>query len=94
MEAMFVAYFIEGRDISKRITLIDVVAEADLERQRAEAVLNSNDGLEAFKEAEGMSQRYRVDGVPYFISNGKITLGGAQPPEAVLEAFGKVVGGA
>ena len=52
-----------------------------------EALLNSDEGMEAIKEAEGLSQRHRVDGVPFFIINGKITLGGAQPPEAFLEAF-------
>src|SRR5437879_12421489 len=56
MEALFVAYFTEGRDISNRQTLIDVVAEAGLDRNRAEAVLNSNDALEAMKEAEGLSR--------------------------------------
>lgn len=89
VEALFVAYFTGGRDISNRQTLIDVVAEAGLDRNRAEAVLNSNDGLEAIKEAEELSRRHRVDGVPFFIVNGKITLGGAQPPEAFLEAFGR-----
>ena len=34
MEAMFRAYFTEGRDISNRQTLIDVVAEAGLDRNR------------------------------------------------------------
>jgi predicted DsbA family dithiol-disulfide isomerase len=45
------------------------------------------------KEAEGLFGQHRVDGVPFFIINGKITLGGAQPPEAFLEAFGKAVAG-
>lgn len=94
VEALFMAYFSEGRDISNRQMLLDVVAEAGLDRNRAEATLNSNDGLEAMKEAEGLSQRHRVDGVPFFIVNGTITLGGAQPPEAFLEAFGREDGGA
>jgi predicted DsbA family dithiol-disulfide isomerase len=93
VEALFRAYFTEGRDIRNRQTLIDVVAEVGLDRHRAEAVLNSNDGLEAITEAEGLSRRHRVDGVPFFIINAKITLGGAQPPEAFLEAFGKAVSG-
>ena len=67
---------------------------AGLHRNRAEAMLNSNDGLEAIKEAEEMSRRHRVDGVPFFIIDGKITLGGAQQPDAFLGAFGKVAGGA
>jgi predicted DsbA family dithiol-disulfide isomerase len=90
-EALFRAHFAEGRDITNRQMLIDVVVEVGLDRNRAEAVLKSNDGLEAIKEAERLSQRHRVDGVPFFIINGKITLGGAQPSQAFLEAFGKAV---
>ena len=36
VEALFRAYFTEGRDISSRQTLLDVVAEAGLDRHRAE----------------------------------------------------------
>jgi predicted DsbA family dithiol-disulfide isomerase len=87
VEALFVAYFTEGRDISNRQALLDVVAEAGLDRNRAEAVLDSNDGLEAIKEAEGLSQRHRVDGVPFLMIDGEITLSGAQQPDALLDAF-------
>ena len=87
VEALFRAYFTEGKDISKRQTLIDVVSEVGLNREQAEAVLDSNDGLEAIKEAEEQARRFRVEGVPFFIVNGEITLGGAQPPEAFLAAF-------
>ena len=74
VEALFRAYFTEGRDISNRQTLIDVVAEAGLERQLAEAMLNSEEGMDAIKEAEELSRRHRVDGVPFFIINNEITL--------------------
>jgi predicted DsbA family dithiol-disulfide isomerase len=43
--------------------------------------------MEAIKEADEQARRHRVDGVPFFIINGKITLSGAQPPEAFLDAF-------
>jgi predicted DsbA family dithiol-disulfide isomerase len=89
VEALFRAYFTDGRDISNRQALIDVVAEAGLDRAKAEALLNSDDGLEAIKESDELARRFRVEGVPFFIINGKITLGGAQPPEAFLEAFGQ-----
>jgi predicted DsbA family dithiol-disulfide isomerase len=91
VEALFRAYFTDGRDISSRPTLLDVVAEAGLDRQRAESVQNSDEGMEALREAEGLSRRHRVDGVPFFIVNGKITLGGAQSPEVFLAAFAQVV---
>ena len=36
--------------------------------------------------------RFRVDGVPFFIIAGKITLAGAQPPDAFLEGFNQAIG--
>jgi predicted DsbA family dithiol-disulfide isomerase len=91
VEALFRAYFTEGRDIGNRQALLEVVAGAGLDQHKADAVLNNNDGLEAIKEAEGLSRRHRVDGVPFFIVNDKITLSGAQLPEAFLEAFNQVL---
>ena len=93
VEALFRAYFTEGRDISNRQTLTDVVTAACLNQQRTEAVLNSNEGMEAIQEAGALSQRHRVDGVPFFIVNGEISLSGAQQPEAFLEAFRQAGGG-
>jgi predicted DsbA family dithiol-disulfide isomerase len=92
VEGLFRAYFTGGRDLSNRGTLLDVVAEAGLVRGRAEAVLEGGDGLEAFSEAEGVARRYRVDGVPFFVVHGGVTLSGAQPVEAFLEAFQRALG--
>jgi predicted DsbA family dithiol-disulfide isomerase len=47
--------------------------------------------MEALRESNELGRRFRVDGVPFFIVNGKITLGGAQQPEAFLEAFKKAI---
>jgi predicted DsbA family dithiol-disulfide isomerase len=90
VESLFRSYFTEGRDISNRPTLIDVVAEAGLERQRAESVLDSDEGLNAIKVANEQAQRSRVDGVPFFILNGEIKLSGAQPPDVFLAAINQV----
>jgi predicted DsbA family dithiol-disulfide isomerase len=92
MEALFGAYFTAGRDISHRPTLIDVVVDAGLERQLAEATLKSDAGMDAIKEAEGLSRRYRIEGVPFFIISNAITLSGAQPSENLLEAFRQAAG--
>jgi predicted DsbA family dithiol-disulfide isomerase len=91
VEALFRAYFTDGRDISDRLTLLDVVAEAGLGRNKAEAVLNSDDGQEAIREANELARRIRVEGVPFFVVNGKITLSGAQQPDAFLAAFKQLV---
>ena len=92
VEALFRAYFTDGRDISDPQTLLDVIAEAGLDRGKADAELNGGEGMDAIKEAEELSRQRRVDGVPFFVVNGEITLSGAQQPEAFLEAF-KQAGG-
>jgi predicted DsbA family dithiol-disulfide isomerase len=87
VEALFRAYFTGGRDITNRQTLIDVVAEAALDRQLAESMLSNDEAIDAIKEAEERSRRHRVSGVPFFIINNEITLSGAQPSVAFLDAF-------
>jgi predicted DsbA family dithiol-disulfide isomerase len=87
VEALFKAYFTDGIDISNQQILFDVVAEAGLDRTKAEAMLNSNEDLLAIKRQEW---RFRVEGVPFFIVNGQITLSGAQPPDVFVAAFNQV----
>ena len=57
---------------------------------QAEAVLEGNGGLEAIKETERQARQFWVDGVPFFVINGRITLSGAQPVDVFLEAFKNV----
>jgi predicted DsbA family dithiol-disulfide isomerase len=92
VESLFLAYFTLGRDISNRPTLIDVVAEAGLERLRVESVLESDEGMDAIRAANEQALRFRVDGVPFFIVDGEIKLSGAQPPDVFLAAFNQAVG--
>ena len=92
VEALFRAYFNEGRDIGNHQTLIDVVSEAGLERKVAESMLGSDEGMDVMSNAQELSQRHLVTGVPFFIINNAITLSGAQEPVTFLDAFRQVVG--
>jgi len=87
VEALFRAYFTEGRDISNRQTLLDVVADAGLDRRKTEGVLNTDEGLAAIQDADQLSRHFRVEGVPFFIVNDTLTLSGAQLPDTFREAF-------
>jgi len=91
VETLFRAYFSEGQNIGNRQTLIDVAAEAGLDRQAADTMLNSDDGMEAISNGSELSQRHGVTGVPFFIIGQKITLFGAQQAETFLEAFRRVM---
>jgi len=90
VEALFLGYFTDGRDISNQQTLFDVVAEAGIDRKHAEDTLNSDEGMDAIKEAGEQAQRFRVEGVPFFIINSEITLSGAQSPDVFVAAFNQV----
>jgi predicted DsbA family dithiol-disulfide isomerase len=68
-----------------------VVAEAGLDRHKAEVVLNSDEGTAAIKAADEQLRRFRVQGVPFFIVNGQVTLSGAQEPDAFLAAFSQAL---
>ena len=69
-----------------------MVAGAGLVRHKAEALLNSDHGLEAIKEADALARRFGVDGVPFFVVNGTLTLSGAQQPRAFLAVFRQATG--
>jgi predicted DsbA family dithiol-disulfide isomerase len=83
VEAVFGAYFTEGRDISRAAVLLDVVAGVGLDRGRADAVLNSDEGL----AGEEQARRSGVQGVPHFIINDTLPLSGAREANAFLDAF-------
>ncbi len=87
VEALFRAYFTEGQDIGCRQTLIKVVTEAGLDRQAAETMLDSDEGMDVIAKSREMSQHHGVDGVPFFIINQKLTLAGAQDSEMFVKAF-------
>ena len=90
MEALFRAYFIAGRDIGHRGTLLDVLAEAGLDRDLADAELSSDKSLLAIRADEEEARQLGVQGVPFFIVNGEFALSGAQETKVFLAAFDRV----
>ena len=91
VEALFRAYFTEGRDISRTPTLLDVVAGAGLGRGRAEAILSGDEGLAAIRAAEQEARRAGVQGVPFFLINNALALSGAREVSAFIDTFDRAV---
>lgn len=91
VEALFMAYFTDGRDISSGQALIDVASKAGLERQAAETILACDKGMDVMALARDLSQQHQVTGVPFFIVDNLISLSGAQELDAFLEAFRQAV---
>jgi predicted DsbA family dithiol-disulfide isomerase len=87
VEALFLAYFTEGEDLSDRATLAEVAADAGLDRAEVYELLASDKGIDVVQAGEEQARRLGVSGVPFFVVNGRVALSGAQPPELFRQAF-------
>ena len=85
VEALFRAYFQDGRDIGDAAVLAEVASAAGLEG--AAALLASGEGeAEVRAEDEGF-RRLGITGVPSFALSGHVLFSGAVPGERMAEAF-------
>jgi predicted DsbA family dithiol-disulfide isomerase len=87
VEALFLAYFTDGRDLSDPATLAEVAAGAGLDRAEVDELLAGDKGLDVVRAGEEQARRLGVSGVPFFVVNRRVALSGAQPPELFLQAF-------
>ncbi|MFA7291177.1 MAG: DsbA family oxidoreductase [Rhodocyclaceae bacterium] len=87
VERIFSAGFCEGRFIGDPAMLADLAAQCGAGREATLAYLHSDeDAAEVVAQAARIRQ-LGIDGVPFFIFNGKLALSGAQPPEVLLDAL-------
>ncbi len=86
-KALFTAYFSEGKDFSKDVTLLEIGERVGLDKNEIAGFLNSQ---EAFAEVDLEEQSYReagINAVPTFILNDKYMIQGAQSAETFKKAF-------
>jgi predicted DsbA family dithiol-disulfide isomerase len=88
-EALFHAYFTEGRDIGNGQALVEVASEAGLDGNEVREFLASGQGVEEVRAEEAAGHRMGIRGVPYFVLNGRHTISGAQPPGVFVSALQK-----
>jgi predicted DsbA family dithiol-disulfide isomerase len=86
VEALFKAYFTDGRDLSDRATLAAVAVESGLNAREVTELLAGDRGAAEVRQWEQMGQRLGISGVPFFVINGKVALSGARPPEVFRAA--------
>jgi predicted DsbA family dithiol-disulfide isomerase len=87
VEALFSAYFGEGRDVGRHDVLAEIASEVGLPPAEALAFLDSDSGQKEVKEEELKGLKLGLQGVPFFVLNGVPAFSGAQRPQVFLEAF-------
>ena len=86
-EAFLHAYFIDGVDLTRTDNLIAIATTAGLDRSAVEQCLADPKSRQAVEQEDQRARAIGVEGVPFFIFNGKLAVSGAQGPKALLDAM-------
>lgn len=90
-EQLLHAYFVEGKLISDRDTLVEIANSVDLTKEEVVTVLEDQERYASeVRNEEMLAQQYGATGVPFFVINQKYSISGAQPTELFLSAINQV----
>lgn len=91
VDALFKAYFTEGRNVGETSVLVEIAAEAGLDAERVLKFLHSNVGADEIRSQEQSAMNAEISGVPTFMLNGEVIFSGAVGPEAMANYFRKAI---
>ena len=86
-EAFLRAYFLDGVDLTVSENLVRIATAVGLDRAKVEQCLADPQSRLAVEQEDQRARAIGVEGVPFFIFNGKLAVSGAQGPDALLAAM-------
>jgi predicted DsbA family dithiol-disulfide isomerase len=90
VEAVFRAYFQEGRHVGRVDDLVVIAGEVGLDTGAVRSALESHDHLGAVHADEAQAAAYGIQGVPFFVIDGRYGVSGAQDPDVFAGALTQV----
>lgn len=91
VERLFLAYFINGEDLTDLSFLADLAEQAGMERPVVEELLAGDADKELVSREIALAQEMGVQGVPCFIFGNKYVVMGAQDPMVLVQAIDKAL---
>lgn len=88
--ALFEAFFSKRRDISDTRTLLDIVAELELDTDKAEELLKSGALAEAVRSEQQAWLERDIHAVPAFVFNDRYSVLGAQDADTFVRVLKKL----
>jgi predicted DsbA family dithiol-disulfide isomerase len=76
-----------GLELLQRKVLCDLGVDAGLDRAGVEGFLASDEGVGEVRQEEERGRRMGIDGVPFFLIDGRVALSGAQEPDVIVGAI-------
>jgi predicted DsbA family dithiol-disulfide isomerase len=90
IDAIYTAYFEDGRDIGDRETLVRIAEEVGMGSVETRELLESDAGREKVLVEARMAQAAGITGVPFFVLNNHFAFSGAHPPQRILDLLAYV----
>jgi len=87
VEALFRAYFVDGRDLTANETLSEIACAAGLSKEDVVACLASAQARQNVQAEDSQARSINVEGVPFFVFNRRYAVSGAQDPEVLAGAM-------
>jgi len=87
IEALFKAFFIDGKDLSKKENIGQIAREVGMSDEVIHAAIESDNYADQVSDDLEESQRIGIHGVPFYVLNDEIGLSGAQPPEIIAKTI-------
>jgi predicted DsbA family dithiol-disulfide isomerase len=84
------AYFTEGRHLGREDELVALAADAGLDADAAREALQSGRFLPAVRADQAQATAYGINGVPFFVIDGKYGVSGAQEAATFTQVLDKV----
>ncbi len=81
VDALFTAYFVEGRDIGDHDVLADIADGIGMDAAVVRRLLEGENDIENIQMRDKNSREMGVNGVPCFVVDQQHAVPGAQPPE-------------
>jgi predicted DsbA family dithiol-disulfide isomerase len=89
-ERLFRAYFTEGRHVGRIDELVELGAEVGLDADAARNALDSGRYAADVQADIAQAGAYGINGVPFFVFEGKYGVSGAQPAEVFSQVLTQV----
>ena len=89
-ERLLKAYFEEGRHVGRDEELADLAAEVGLDRAEALEALTEHTYLPEVRADQDLARDYGIQGVPFFVIEGKYGVSGAQEAETFATVLQQV----
>lgn len=91
VDAFFVAYFLDARNISDHQVLADVATKHGFTAAEVERLLQDEDERALTTSEAREAGRRGISGVPFFVLDDRYALSGAQPAELFRQAIDKAL---